>query len=333
MAFHFTRMRHGAIALIVLAALVAFVALRGAPRPFARTTALYVEEPAYEEAGRKTQAIIAVQMKTFFPEERVQWHFMVSEPTAADAVGREIARLQPSVVIFANDAFVPLLRQLPASPGVGFVVPSERPAHQIVIDFRDVRAVHQVAFISWDSAQYTKSLELASKVCGRPHHSLVAVFHEEYIAADVPRQFSKAASAAGLDVRLLVYRGWEDFEERLAEAASGRPDSLYVPISSVLLADLPRAADLVARAGIPAVHSRRDQVWAGGLVSADAPDDEAHEQMALYAGLILRGADASRLAVTQPSSSEIAVNLVTARRIGCSVPYELLMEAKDIVGP
>ena len=81
------------------------------------------------------------------------------------------------------------------------------------------------------------------------------------------------------------------------------------------------------------MHTGRESVEAGGLISYGTHVPDVVRQAAHYVGRILKGEKTSRsdLPVLLPSKFELVINLKTAKALGIVVPQTLQVAADDVI--
>jgi putative ABC transport system substrate-binding protein len=90
-------------------------------------------------------------------------------------------------------------------------------------------------------------------------------------------------------------------------------------------------AALATRHGLPTIHSLREFVIAGGLMSYGASNTNAYRRGGVYVGRILKGAKPGELPVELPTKYELVINLATAKAIGIDIPTEIYALADEII--
>jgi putative tryptophan/tyrosine transport system substrate-binding protein len=142
---------------------------------------------------------------------------------------------------------------------------------------------------------------------------------------------AQAVSAAGLEIDLIKARDGREIEDAFAALVQNKPDALLVMTDPIYFLRRIQLATLAARHAIPAVYGLREFADAGGLMSYGASVSDAHHQVGIYAGRILKGAKPADLPVMQSTKFELVINLNTARALGVAVPATLLTIADEVI--
>ncbi len=140
-----------------------------------------------------------------------------------------------------------------------------------------------------------------------------------------------AARTLGLDeiITLEIRRG-EDIAPAF-EALKGRAEALYVVIDPLVTTHRIRINTLVLAARLPTIHTFREGVEAGGLMSYGANFPDLFRRAAEYVDKILRGAKPADIPVEQPTKFDLVINLTTATALGLTVPPSLLATADEVI--
>jgi len=152
------------------------------------------------------------------------------------------------------------------------------------------------------------------------------------VAGIAAQKVEQAARSAGMQTLPMPVESQPSLNRRLEEIAAARPDALYVVLSTGVITQNRSAIVEVALAHRVAVISAWSFMTdAGGLLSY-APDLPAVFRRAAYhVDRILRGTQPSELPIEQPSKLELVINLGTARRLGLTLPAELLLRADRVI--
>jgi putative ABC transport system substrate-binding protein len=70
---------------------------------------------------------------------------------------------------------------------------------------------------------------------------------------------------------------------------------------------------------------------AGCLLGYGASQAALRRRLAQYVARIFRGASPGELAIEQPTTFELAVNLKTARALGLTIPPAVLQRADEVI--
>jgi putative tryptophan/tyrosine transport system substrate-binding protein len=134
----------------------------------------------------------------------------------------------------------------------------------------------------------------------------------------------------GLEVITLEIRRGEDIVPAF-EALNGRAEALYVVIDPLVNIHRVRINTLALAARLPTMHTFREGVEAGGLMSYGANFPDLFRRAADFVDKILRGAKPGDLPVEQPTKFDLIINLTTAKALRLEVPSTLLARADELI--
>jgi putative ABC transport system substrate-binding protein len=110
-----------------------------------------------------------------------------------------------------------------------------------------------------------------------------------------------------------------------------RPDALLVLEDALTIQYRKEIVDFALKNYLPSSFFAKEAVEAGGLTSYGANWPEAFRRGATTVDKILKGAKPSDLPVEQPTKSELAINLKTAKALGLDVPLILQQRADEVI--
>jgi putative ABC transport system substrate-binding protein len=140
-----------------------------------------------------------------------------------------------------------------------------------------------------------------------------------------------AAHAMGLQARIFNASHSHEILDAFTTMARDHRDALLVGPNPYFVVRRAQLVTLAARHAIPTSYNVRDYVEAGGLMSYGTNAVDAHRQVGVYAGRILKGAKPADLPVVQSSKFEFVINLATAMMLGIVVPPTLLASADEVI--
>jgi putative ABC transport system substrate-binding protein len=144
------------------------------------------------------------------------------------------------------------------------------------------------------------------------------------------REVQATARTLGLEVITLEIRRGEDIVPAL-EALSGRAEALYVVIDPLVNIHRVRINTLALAARLPTMHTFREGVEAGGLMSYGANFPDLFRRAADFVDKILRGAKPADIPVEQPTKFDLVINLTTAKALRLDIPPTLLARADEVI--
>ena len=126
-------------------------------------------------------------------------------------------------------------------------------------------------------------------------------------------------------------RDLDGLEASFAELAELPPEALLVTAEAFTIRHRDRIVDFTMRNGIPTMFEEQRPVRVGGLVSYGPSNSKMFYRAATYVDKILKGARPSDLPVEQPTKFELVINLITAKRLGVTIPPTLLARADEVI--
>ena len=140
-----------------------------------------------------------------------------------------------------------------------------------------------------------------------------------------------AASTMKKEIEVLFVSTGRDIDAVFANLAQKPVDALLVGPSLLTSNRRVQLITLAAYHKVPAIYYFRESAEAGGLMSYGASITDAHHQVGVYTGRILKGQKPADLPVVQSAKFEFVINLNTARAFGLNIPPEVLATADEVI--
>jgi ABC-type uncharacterized transport system substrate-binding protein len=186
-----------------------------------------------------------------------------------------------------------------------------------------------INFLSAELA--AKRLELLRELVPGAARIAVLVDPAAPPTATTLRGVEMAAQTMGLRIEVLNASTSGDINAAFVTLARERPDALFVAPGFLLFSRKVQLILLSTLHKLPTTYSEREYAEAGGLMSYGASFMDAHRQIGVYAGRILKGAKPADLPVVQSTKLELVINAETARTIGLRLPDKLLVAADEVI--
>jgi len=136
----------------------------------------------------------------------------------------------------------------------------------------------------------TKRLELLRELVPAVAKVAVLVDPASPVTETMLREVEMAARSMGLRAQILNASSSGEIDAAFATLARERPDALFVGSGFLLNSRRVQLVHLATLHKVPAIYSSRESVEAGGLMSYGPSLTDAHRQIGVYAGRILKGA-------------------------------------------
>ncbi|HEX9144213.1 MAG TPA: ABC transporter substrate-binding protein [Candidatus Binatia bacterium] len=144
-------------------------------------------------------------------------------------------------------------------------------------------------------------------------------------------QAKAIAQSVALQLQSYEARTPAEIEVAFADMSKTRPDALLVLLSPLMALNSKRIVELALGQRLPGVYPTNQFVEEGGLIAYGPQIGEMYRRAATYVDKILKGAKPADLPVEQPTKFELIVNLKTAKRIGLTIPPNVLARADKVI--
>jgi putative ABC transport system substrate-binding protein len=176
-----------------------------------------------------------------------------------------------------------------------------------------------------------KQLELLKEIV--PKLSRVAVFGTSTQPGNAQsvKETELAAKTLGLQLQYLDVVDPKDVDTAFRNAVSGQVHAIIFLTSPVFSSRRKALAELAVKNRLPAMYPQTDYMNAGGLMFYGPSMSDLFHRAATYVDKILKGRTPADLPVEQPTKFEFIINLRAAKRIGLTIPPNVLARADKVI--
>jgi putative ABC transport system substrate-binding protein len=259
----------------------------------------------------------------------IEYRWAEGRPERFAEFAADFVRLKVDVIVTAGTPVVLAMKRATAEIPIVFSSAGDPVGTGLVASL--ARPGGNVTGLSFMTAEVAgKRLELLREVVpglGRLAVIANAGFPDALLEMD---EVQATAKSLGLDAVRCEIRRPDDIPTAF-DTIKGTADALYVCGDPMMLGNRVRINTLALGSRLPTIHSLREQVEAGGLMSYGTNFLELFRRTADFADKILRGTKPADIPVEQPTTFDLVVNLVTAKVLGLTVPPTLLSRADKII--
>jgi putative tryptophan/tyrosine transport system substrate-binding protein len=260
----------------------------------------------------------------------IEWRYADGKVDRLPLLAAELVHLKVDVIVTAGPAgtrpakeatsAIPIVMAFDNDPvGNGFVASLGRPGGNIT-------------GLSALAPELTgKRLELLKETFPKLFRLAVLGTSTEPGYAQILKETELAADALKVRLQYLDVLGPKDIETAFQAASKGHADAVLLLTSPILVSQRTQVADLAIKGRLPSMYYRQEYVEDGGLMSYGISFTDLAHRAATYVDKILKGAKPADLPVEQPTKFELIINLKTAKKIGLTIPPNMLARADKII--
>jgi putative ABC transport system substrate-binding protein len=263
-------------------------------------------------------------------EFNVRWGGNDAERIVAES--RELVRGRPDVILVGpTNALIPLRKETDKIPIV-FVQVSD-PVGQGIVESLARPSGNLTGFSNLEFSLVGKWLQTLKEIAPAVTRVALLIQTSNAVSASWYRQFDALAPSFAVEPIAATYSGRAEIEPLIEALGRGPKGALICPGDS--FTDSPPIRSHIIRLTafhrVPALHSQREFVTNGGLMSYGVDQIEQFRLAATYVDRILKGEPPANLPIQQPTKFNLAINLKTAKALGLDVPPTLLASADEVI--
>jgi putative tryptophan/tyrosine transport system substrate-binding protein len=261
----------------------------------------------------------------------IEYRYASADPAQMQTHAAELVGLPVEAVLAGGSLAVAALRRETRTTPIVFVRVADPVSQGFVASLAHPGA-NVTGFASIEYEMSGKWLELLRGIA--PHLVRVALMFNPATDPYGPgflRSLETAAPSFGVKPTGALIHGPAEIEGTMSMLGSGADSGLIVLPGAFTDVHREQIIALAARHRVPTIYGYRYFTAAGGLISYGFNSADMYRRAAEYVDRIIKGEKPANLPVQQPTASELAINLKTARALGLAVPANLLALVDEVI--
>jgi len=261
----------------------------------------------------------------------IEYRYASADPAQMQSYAAELVGLPAEVVLAGGSLALAALRRETRTTPIVFVRVADPVSQGFVASLAHPGA-NVTGFASLEYEMSGKWLELLKGIA--PHLVRVALMFNPATDSYGPgflRSLETAAPSFGVKPSGALLHDPAEIEGTMSVLGSGADSGLIVLPGAFTDVHREQIIALAARHRVPTIYGYRYFTAAGGLISYGFNSADMYRRAAEYVDRILKGEKPANLPVQQPTASELAINLKTARALGLAVPANLLALVDEVI--
>ena len=166
-----------------------------------------------------------------------------------------------------------------------------------------------------------------------PHVARMAILRNPThpVAETFLREAQAAGQALGVRLNLFDVKDPPQLDGALSRIEKEYAGALIVTPDPLFGNQRSRIVEFVTRRRLPSMFFNNEFVDTGGLMAYGPSFVDSYRRAATYVDKILKGSKPADLPVEQPTKFEFVINLKTAKKIGLTIPPNVLARADKVI--
>jgi len=243
---------------------------------------------------------------------------------------RELLATRPAVVVAESNAAIRALRAVSDTTPIVMSFADEDPVAAGLAASLMRPGGNVTGVVTLAPELDAKRLELLREVVPQARR-IAALVVSRGLEAQQVTAMRAVAARSGFKLVVVEAPGPESYDAAFAAMRGAGVQALAIAAAPELFFEVRRFAEMAGVHGLPTVCESAIMARDGCLIGYGPDFVALRRRAADYAARILRGARPGDLAIEQPSTFELAVNLATARALGIAVPPSILARADEVI--
>lgn len=141
----------------------------------------------------------------------------------------------------------------------------------------------------------------------------------------------RACAALGLVALRVAANAPAQFSDAAKQMIQQQVQGVAVAADPLFNAERAKLHETLMLTRLPVIYGLRENALAGGLLSFGPNIVTSHRNAARFVDKILRGAKPADLPVEQPTTFDLVVNKKTAKALGLTIPYSIMLRATEVI--
>jgi len=262
---------------------------------------------------------------------RIDYRFYASDPNQAKKDAAELVGLAPDVIVGNGTPAIVVLRQMTNTIPIVFAVVNDPVGQGFVSSMAHPGAnITGFSFIEFPiMGKWIAMLKDAIPGLSRVAFMFnpdTSPYYDVYL-----RSFERMPRSMAVEVSAAPVHDQAEIEQVIAKLGQEPGSGLITAADTFIVVHRDTILRLVKSHGVPSVSPYRQFVLDGGLMSYGPDTADIFRRAGSYVDRILRGEKAADLPVQSPIKFELAVNMITVKALGLTLPESFVMLADEVI--
>ena len=246
------------------------------------------------------------------------------------AMTAELIKRDPALIVVRTIASVRAAQQATKSIPILFITTNDPVGNGLVASL--ARPGGNTTGLSSQLEDFiTKQVEFMREVLPRATRAAVLINPRNPSGKQLFGRVQAAATGVGITAFAFEAETPERLDAAFAAIAKFRPDALLMIGDAMLGEQRARISAFALKQRIPHFGTGPRYVESGSFMAYGLSLPPYYRRAAIYAKKLLAGVKPADLPVEQPTIFEMAVNLKTAKALGITVPYSILLRTDKVI--